>query len=619
MISPLRHAKRRGSFAIIVLFALIFIVAATGVVLYLRYETRDETAKLITHTVERAPFQHIVLEQGEIESSQNVEVVCNVKSRNRDGTAILWVADEGTWVKKGEKLVELDSSALEQEIKQQRIVVNSSHALKISAASALEQAVVAKEEYLDGEFIKQEKTILAEILKLKEELALSEDNARFSTEQAAQGFVTQRTLRADQFNVEKAIVSLDLAENNLKTLRNITKRKELIGFDSKIETAKAKNEAEIKSHQEELDKLTEIEEQLELCIIYAPDDGQVVHANRYSSRGGSAEFVVEPGALVRERQEIIRLPDPANMQVKDKINESKIALVAEGMPVKVQMGAFEDNVLDGVVRKVNKYAEPGNWFSSVKEYATIIEIIDPPENIRTGMTAEVQIFVQELDDALQIPVQALINYRAHYFCMKLVNGETETMEVKIGPTDDKMVVITEGVAANDVVVMNPKRYEELLNLPDLPEPDEAKTKRPGGPRARGKSPGAPGAGGRKHGPAGDRGKPSGGGPPSGGRSKGPRGEKAQAKTVGQPSASQSQESPSNNAADTPAADTPKTDAPGADTPKTDAPAADTPAADTTTTDTLETGNASKKELAPGGSEAKGDPSRGGASSTGAGA
>jgi len=299
MTSLPRRANRRGSFAVFVVIAVFVVAAAGAVALYFQFEPADATAKLITHQVDRSPFQHVVLEQGEIESSQNVEVICNVKSRNREGTAILWVVDEGTWVKKGEKLVELDSSALEQEIKQQRIVVNSSHALKISAASSLEQAIVGKEEYLQGEFIKQEKTILKDILELKEKLALAEETAKFSAEQAAQGFVNQRELRADQFRVEAAKVSLDLQENNLTTLRNITKRKELIGFDSDIETAKAKNEAEIKSHQEELDKLTEIEEQLELCIIYAPEDGQVVHANRFSSRGGSAEFVVEPGAFVR--------------------------------------------------------------------------------------------------------------------------------------------------------------------------------------------------------------------------------------------------------------------------------------------------------------------------------
>ena len=152
MSSLLSHADRRGSFAVSAFLALMVIVAAGAVVLYFRYyQEEDKTSHLITHTVARDSFRHIVLEQGEVESSENVEVICNVKSRNRDGTAILWVVDEGTWVKKGDKLVELDASALDQEIKQQRIVVNSANAQKIAAFSDLEIAKVEKEEYLELE------------------------------------------------------------------------------------------------------------------------------------------------------------------------------------------------------------------------------------------------------------------------------------------------------------------------------------------------------------------------------------------------------------------------------------------------------------------------------------
>ena len=79
--------------------------------------------------------------------------------------------------------------------------------------------------------------------------------------------------------------------------------------------------------------------------------------------------------------------------MKAKINESRITFVREGMPAIVKVGAAEGEMLARVT-KVNKYAEPGSWMSSsVKEYAAYVEIKQPPESIRTGMTAEVRIYV----------------------------------------------------------------------------------------------------------------------------------------------------------------------------------------------------------------------------------
>ncbi len=101
------------------------------------------------------------------------------------------------------------------------------------------------------------------------------------------------------------------------------------------------------------------------------------------------------------------------MQVRAKVNESRITLIREGMPVKIKVGQQE---LIGRVSKVNKYAEAGGWMSSsVKEYATLVEILDPPPTIRTGMTAEVRIFVEQIDNALQVPVHAIYETKGASF------------------------------------------------------------------------------------------------------------------------------------------------------------------------------------------------------------
>lgn len=422
----------------------------------------------LLQTVSRGPFDHIVLEQGEVESSSNIDVLCEVKTRGGAGTPILWVIDEGTYVKKGDKLVELDSSALETELQAQRILVASAEATVISSKAAVRTAEIALEEYLQGTYQTERRTILSEIATAEQELRKMELNLASAERLAAKGMVKSLQIDAEKFAVSNAKNMLESATGRLKVLDELTKEKMKVELESAIDAAKAKLSSDESVLNEELNKLREAEDQVAKCVIKSPTDGVVVHNNSFSSRGG-AEFVVEAGASARERQCIIKLPDPNRMQVKAKINESSITLIREGMPVKISISAAQ-NELTGRVRRVNKYAEPGSWFSSsVKEYATFIDILDPPETIRTGMTAEVRIFVEQLEDALQIPVQGIYEFRGHHFCLKRAGEGWETVEIRIGATNDKMVTIEEGLEENDQIALNPRNHLNLMKLPEIEE------------------------------------------------------------------------------------------------------------------------------------------------------
>ncbi len=470
-----RPTARSGRMMFIVLALLaIFAGGGYGAYRYFAPGSGDEVAGPLLQKVVRGPFDHIVLEQGEVESSSNIDVLCEVKTRGSSGTPILWVIDEGTYVKKGDKLVELDSSGLETELQAQRILVASAEATVISSKAAVRTAEIALEEYIRGTYQTERRAILSEIALAEQEMRKMELNLASAERLAAKGMVKSLQIEAEKFAVSNAKNMLDSATGRLKVLDELTQEKMKVQLESAIDAAKAKLSSDESVLNEELNKLREAEDQVAKCIIKSPADGVVVHNNVFSGRGG-AEFVVEAGASVRERQCIIKLPDPNRMQVKAKINESRITLIREGMPVRISITAAQDE-LKGRVRRVNKYAEPGSWFSSsVKEYATFIEILDPPESIRTGMTAEVRIFVEQLDDALQIPVQGIYEYKGHHFCLKRDGDGWATSEIKIGATNDKMVTIEEGLAEGDEIALNPRSRLDLMVLPeieDVPDRDE---------------------------------------------------------------------------------------------------------------------------------------------------
>jgi len=478
---------------------LVAVLAATAAVLwfFLGRDPMETAENILTTTVFRGPYEHIVLEQGQVESSSNVEIRCEVKSQSGGGTEILWVIDEGTNVKKGEKLVSLDQSALDQDLVQQQIVCNTSHALVVQAENTLSAAKISRTEYLEGTFKQEEQTIESEIFVAEEDLRRAQLSYQSTERLAAKGIVTALQLEGDQFAVEKAKNALASAQTKLMVLRKYTREKTLKQFDSDIATAEAKWESEKKSDQLELEKLEEINEQIEKCTIMAPEDGQVVYASD-RNRWGSSEFVVEPGASVRERQVIIRLPDPNKMQVKASINESRISLVQVGMPVAIAFDAVRDKTLHGEVTKVNQYAEPESWRSgNIKEYAASISIFDPPPEVRSGMNAEVRIYVEQLENALQVPVQALYETKGHFFCLVKNGDGWDTREVQVRSSNDTFMTIETGLEEGDVVAMNPRSHPDKLEIPDLPDEEAPEGKNgPGAKKPRPKGPPFAGSGGK---------------------------------------------------------------------------------------------------------------------------
>lgn len=473
-IAVCRGRSRRGG-AVRTLLVLLAIAGATGGGAWYYFGQQTETeVRPLTATVTRGPFSHVVTEKGEVESSSNIEVRCEVQTKGASGTSILEIVPEGTIVDKGDLIARLDSSSLESEYNQQQIKVNASQAIVIKARSTAETAKIAREEYLNGTYKQEEQTLQSEVSVAEENLSRAQDYAAYSRKLAAKGYVTPLQLEADEFAVEKAEMELEAAKTRLDVLRKYTKLKMLATLEADIEAANATLQSEEQNLRLDQDKLKLVEEQIGKCDVRAPSPGQVVYANSSGGGGmrggGGSEVIIEPGTMVRERQTIVRLPDPAKMQVKAKVNESRIDRVSEGMGAIVKLDAFPEEELQGVVRRVDDYPVAGNWFSNVKEYGTFVEIINPPPNkLRPGLTAEVQIFVEQLDDAVQVPVQAILEHGGQHFCLTYTQHKLTAVEVEVGSTNEKFVVLKRGLDKGAEVLVNPRRYADRVDLPKIAE------------------------------------------------------------------------------------------------------------------------------------------------------
>jgi HlyD family secretion protein len=442
--------------------------------------------------VERGTFIHEVTEHGDVESANNVDVRCEVQSYG-GGVMILWIIPEGTYVEPApdweprepdeeppDLLVKLDSSSLEKERTKQEIVCNTSEAEVIQARNNYETAVISKEEYLEGTYAEQKKKMLGDIVVAEQRLSRAKEYLEYSRSLHAKGYIPDRELQANEFDVERKEIDLEKAKTSLDVLENYTKRKMLLQLEAKISTTKARLESEEHSHQIDLDELARVEDQIAKCTIRAPQAGQVVYAN-VTDHHGNQEIVIEEGTMIRERQAIIRLPDPQDMQVRAKINEARITSLEKGMPVTVELDAFPGTRLSGTVEKVNEYPLPSGWWAgNVKEYEAIVKIKDFPADLdlRPGMTAKVSIRVEQLSDVLVVPVEAVLAHGSQNVCVVRNARGLEARPVVLGPTNDKEVVVEKGLEEGEQVVLGAALYCDQLDLPEPPQSDVSEA--PGG-------------------------------------------------------------------------------------------------------------------------------------------
>ncbi|MBI3466782.1 MAG: HlyD family efflux transporter periplasmic adaptor subunit, partial [Planctomycetes bacterium] len=439
-----RNGRRRSLF----LALLLIPVLGVGALAYnLASDTKNGPTNLILDTVGRKSFTVEVSERGNLESKNNVEHACEVEGRvgggmgggggGGGGTTILSIIDEGTLVKKGDVMVELDASNLEDGKQTQTIALETAESALAKAKADYETAVKAVEEYEKGTAIQDEKTHSADLTVAQENLKRAQESAKYTDTLYRRGFVNKEELEAAQFAVTNAELTLDKAQTALNNFRNVTKSKMLTQLHGDVASKERALRAEETKVEQETSRLQKIDAQLTKTKIYAKADGMVVYY-RQANRWGSQEDQIQEGAVVRERQKIIILPDLTNMLVRVLVHESKVDWVRPGQRAQIRVEAFAGKVLTGAVERVSTTAEQSNWFEQDKRnYPVFVKIDDSIEGLKPGMTAQTVILVDKLTDVLAVPIQCVQTVgRRNYCYVYKADGTWEQRPVQLGKGND---------------------------------------------------------------------------------------------------------------------------------------------------------------------------------------
>ncbi len=380
-------------------------------------------------------------------------------------TRIISILPEGTPVKPGDIVCELDSAAFRDEYQAQQIREAQAKTQVEQAQATLAVNEITLREFRDG-IRPQDALLIRQYIstcKIQEEQA--RQNVEWSREAHRKKYRATAQLNADLLAWQQAQIALREAERMALRLDKFTAPRVLKSLEAKIAAIRADKSAREASYELERARLKKLGDMIAFCTLKAPGEGIVVYAKESNGWGRSTAQIQE-GVTVRQGQAIFHLPDPKNMLVKTRINESKVSMVRPGQRAEILIDAFPDQPLRGTVRQVTAIPTSLNGaFSDVRAYFATVGIDEGGlEGLRPGLSAQVSLEIADRRQVTRVPLQAIRrDGDAMYVALwRSADSPWTWRKVSIGMIDPTYAEVIEGLKPGDRVVERP----ELLPAPE---------------------------------------------------------------------------------------------------------------------------------------------------------
>ena len=190
---------------------------------------------------------------------------------------------------------------------------------------------------------------------------------------------------------------------------------------------------------------------LDLTQLTAPFDGTITEVNLKEADR------VAPGVTA------FRIDDLSRLIVDVQVSEVDINSIQIDQPVNLSFDAILDKEYHG---RVTQVAQVGTVVQGVVQFNVSVELTDADEAVRPGMTAAVNITVEQLDDVLLVPNRAVRLVDGERVVYILQDQQLETAQITLGATSDTASEVIDGeLNAGDLIVLNPPQNYEAGGPP----------------------------------------------------------------------------------------------------------------------------------------------------------
>lgn len=388
----------------------------------------DEADASVVAQAKRGEFKVTVTTSGELRAIKFVQISApqNAQQANQYQMKISSIVPEGTVVKEGDVVAELDRSGI------------ASRASDVSLALQKAQAVW-EQAMLDSTL---------NLSKAREDMRTMEftlEEKKLAKEQSVYEAPTVR--RQAEIDLEKAQRALAQAKLDYKT---------------RTEQAQAKMREVGADRDRQKNLLAVVTEVMANFTIRAPAPGMVTYVKEWNGKKkttGSQVNAWEPA--------VATLPDLTSMESITYVNEIDVRKIAVGQSAELSLDSDPSKRLKGKVTSVANMGEQRpNQDSKVFEVRILVEQADT--TLRPGMTTGNTIGTLSVANVLSIPLEAVSSDGGVPFVYKQSGSRVVKQEVATGAMNDDEVVVSQGLTEGDRVLLSPPQDKEKLELVRLP-------------------------------------------------------------------------------------------------------------------------------------------------------
>jgi HlyD family secretion protein len=446
----------------------------------------------VTFTVEESDVSIKLTTLGELRALNSVTIAAQID------LPIIYLVPEGTQVQKGDLLVRLDPTRYQAALEESLAAHQVAQADRRKAEKDLEaqrQKLLAERAQLEGE-IYLAKLDLAELK--KKPLAEDREKARLDLEKAQtafdyeekrrevlpgladKGYITKSTLQEAELKYVEAKANLQSARFAFTKVAAGATRDEIDRAQLRLkrgqfalDKAQSGMEAQLQAFEAGVDREQANIEKAKKLIdtakfrlsrteLRAPQAGLVVYATVGRERSGEK---VQPGMIPLEGQPILYLPELTIMVADTEVNEIDIGKIKKGTPVEVRLETYPDAVFQGKILHIGPLAQAKRGqtgtTSGVKVFDVTIQIEGADPRLKPGLTANLDIIVEQLQDSISVPFSAVVSRRGEHTVFVLDTGKPEERKVVLGPSNAHHVIVREGLRAGELVLLDPSSVGRL--------------------------------------------------------------------------------------------------------------------------------------------------------------
>lgn len=460
--------------------------------------TSKPTSRADVAVARTLAFEISTTSNGELAAKNQLEL----RSELERPSTIQFIVPEGSRVKQGEKLVQLNSDDIQRSIDEdtQRLesakaeVVAAENAYQIQIndnASALRKAELelalsqlALRQWRDGDAVKKRQQLETRVDTTELELERLAEKFRRSQELLAEGFLSKDECDRDEVayinaisSYQSALLDLEVYEQYEFTRDEKQKNADVSEKRAEVDRVRLNNERQLASREANRNnqrqqlalletKLEKSRKQLAACTIVAPKDGLVVYGNtvQQSRWGWSNGETMQIGTQVQPNELIMVLPDTSEMVANVRVHESLAGRVRPGLPVQLKIEAAGGRVFEGTVDSIGVMAESGGWRDpNLREYTVVVKLAAAAsDELKPAMRVEARIILENVDETITVPIQSLFTEGAVQFVYRPEGTKFVKHPVRIGRRSETIAEVAAGLSEGETVLLRTPAPGEVL-------------------------------------------------------------------------------------------------------------------------------------------------------------